>query len=249
MEVHHHPDLHHKRKKFKEYFLEFLMIFLAVTLGFFAESLREHMVELNIEKQYVKSFYEDLTADENDLQKTINYLDDQARIADSLSLLMTNISTTQSANLIYMYLRQITRSSGALINVNDRTIVQLRNAGGMRLIRNKSVSDSMVAYYKEVDYLQFLFDESLTLKRSLREKFQPLLNAGDFAKIIDNNNQIINPADTLHLRSADPNIINNCLLEINNIKGLSIGTTKRIEALKKRATNIKEFIGKEYHLE
>lgn len=35
MEVHHHPDLHHKRKKLKEYFLEFFMIFLAVTLGFF----------------------------------------------------------------------------------------------------------------------------------------------------------------------------------------------------------------------
>jgi len=40
MEVHHHPDLHHKPKKWKEYFLEFLMIFLAVTLGFFAESYR-----------------------------------------------------------------------------------------------------------------------------------------------------------------------------------------------------------------
>jgi hypothetical protein len=34
MDVHHHPDLHHKKKNFKEYFLEFLMIFLAVTLGF-----------------------------------------------------------------------------------------------------------------------------------------------------------------------------------------------------------------------
>jgi len=33
MEVHHHPDLHHKKKNFKEYFLEFLMIFLAVTLN------------------------------------------------------------------------------------------------------------------------------------------------------------------------------------------------------------------------
>ena len=32
MEVHHHPDLHHKPKKWKEYFLEFLMIFLAVTM-------------------------------------------------------------------------------------------------------------------------------------------------------------------------------------------------------------------------
>jgi hypothetical protein len=33
MEVHHHPGSAHKKKAFKEYFLEFLMIFLAVTLG------------------------------------------------------------------------------------------------------------------------------------------------------------------------------------------------------------------------
>ena len=45
MEVHHHPDLHHKPKKWKEYFLEFLMIFLAVTLGFFAENIREYFSE------------------------------------------------------------------------------------------------------------------------------------------------------------------------------------------------------------
>jgi cell division protein FtsB len=38
MEVHHHP--HVEKKNFKEYFLEFLMIFLAVTMGFFAESIR-----------------------------------------------------------------------------------------------------------------------------------------------------------------------------------------------------------------
>ncbi len=41
MEVHHHP--HVEKKSFKEYFLEFLLIFLAVTLGFFAESLKEHV--------------------------------------------------------------------------------------------------------------------------------------------------------------------------------------------------------------
>ena len=27
MEVHHHPDLHHRKKHWKEYFLELLMIF------------------------------------------------------------------------------------------------------------------------------------------------------------------------------------------------------------------------------
>ncbi len=42
MEVHHHPTV--EKKNFKEYFFEFLMIFLAVTMGFFAESFSEHLV-------------------------------------------------------------------------------------------------------------------------------------------------------------------------------------------------------------
>ena len=63
MEVHHHPDLHHKKKNFKEYFLEFLMIFLAVTTGFFAESIREHLVEKATEKDYMKKIVGDLKYD------------------------------------------------------------------------------------------------------------------------------------------------------------------------------------------
>ena len=43
MEVHHHPGPHHGKKQWREYFLEFMMIFLAVTLGFLAENLREHI--------------------------------------------------------------------------------------------------------------------------------------------------------------------------------------------------------------
>jgi hypothetical protein len=48
MEVHHH--LHVEKKNFKEYFLEFLMIFLAVTLGFFAENIREGISNHNKER-------------------------------------------------------------------------------------------------------------------------------------------------------------------------------------------------------
>jgi len=39
MEVRHHT--HFENKSFKEYFLAFLMIFLAVTMGLFAEQIRE----------------------------------------------------------------------------------------------------------------------------------------------------------------------------------------------------------------
>src|SRR6516162_8745575 len=49
MEVHHHPKV--EKKNFKEYFLEFLMIFLAVTMGFFAENIREKITDNNKEKE------------------------------------------------------------------------------------------------------------------------------------------------------------------------------------------------------
>ncbi|HLY72296.1 MAG TPA: hypothetical protein VKR53_21340, partial [Puia sp.] len=75
----------------KHYLFEFFMLFLAVFCGFLAENWREHIVDLEREQQYIKSFYEDLTADENDQQRTINNLDHEVKIADSLFALLNNI--------------------------------------------------------------------------------------------------------------------------------------------------------------
>ena len=85
------------------------MLFLAVTLGFFVENQREHFVENKRGKQYIQSFYEDLTADEHDLQINIDFLRDQMQQADTLEKLLLNVNIKQPANRIYMYLREITR--------------------------------------------------------------------------------------------------------------------------------------------
>jgi len=247
MEVHQHT--HTARKKWTHYFWEFLMLFLAVTLGFFVENQREHFIEGQREKKYIQSFYEDLTADERDLEININYLRAQKLEADSLQLLMKNIDTKKPANRIYMYLRGVTRSSGGLLYPNDRTIVQLRNAGGMRLIKNKSVSDSMVGYYRTIDIIKYLMEESLINKRTLREKYTPLLHAGDFTKIVDSSARIIDPGETLYLRKADADIINECLIEINRIENINSSLAIMIRSLKEKAGRIKNFIKTEYHLE
>jgi hypothetical protein len=246
MEVHAHS--HTERKKWTHYLWEFLMLFLAVTLGFLVENIREHYIENQRERQYIKSFYEDLTLDENDFQLNIIFLRDQIEQADTLQKLMLNINTRQPANRIYMYLRGIERSSAGRLYPNDRTIVQLRNAGGMRLIKNKSVSDSMVGYYRTVGIIQFLIEEGLIMRRSLQEKSMPLLNAADFFKITDSTNKIIDVPETLYLRKSDPDVINDCLIETDRIKTLNISLARRIERLKEKAARIKEFIRKEYNL-
>ena len=246
MEVHSHT--HTPRKKWTHYFWEFFMLFLAVTLGFFVENQREHFIEHKREKQYIQSFYEDLTADQHDLENNIQYLRAQMQDADSLQILLRNATTKQPANHIYMYLREITRSSAGLLYPNDRTIVQLRNAGGMRLIQNKAVSDSMVGYYRTIEIIQFLSESALSNKNSLREKYMSLLDAEGFSKIVDSTSQILNPAEMLYLRKADPDLINVCLIEVNRIKSINSTLAIRMHSLKIKAGRIKEFIKNEYRL-
>jgi len=50
MEVRHHP--HVEKKNFKEYFLEFIMILLGVTLGFIAENIHEHYTKKANAREY-----------------------------------------------------------------------------------------------------------------------------------------------------------------------------------------------------
>src|SRR6185503_1625235 len=77
MEVHKHPHHVTHKKKWGEYFLEFLMLFLAVFLGFLAENFREHQVEKERAKQYILSFCEDLKKDTTRINTLIKYDDEK----------------------------------------------------------------------------------------------------------------------------------------------------------------------------
>ena len=58
------------------------MIFLAVTMGFIAENIREHFVNKEKENQYIKSFYEDLSNDERNLPVLIKSIRHQQLIRE-----------------------------------------------------------------------------------------------------------------------------------------------------------------------
>src|SRR5882672_1590327 len=99
MEVHHHPDI--EKKRFKEYLLEGLMIFIAVTLGFFAESLREHINDNEKEHKYIISLIRYLEDDKTDLDSTIK--ENQRKLSglnSLLSLSFKNVSDPVNKQLL-----------------------------------------------------------------------------------------------------------------------------------------------------
>jgi hypothetical protein len=146
MEVHHHPDLHHKKKNWKEYLLEFLMIFLAVTLGFFAETIRESISEKHREKDYIVGLINNVQNDISELSGLISRNDLELRGIDSVMKIsknnFTNISVQDS---IFFYSMRYTLSLH-IFEFNDITLVQLRNAGGYSLIKTNQVADSIALY-------------------------------------------------------------------------------------------------------
>src|SRR5687767_10815291 len=82
MEVHHHA--HTARKKWTHYFWEFLMLFLAVTLGFFVENQREHYIENQRAKQYASFLHNDLAKDTANLFQRIEYMASGIKQIDTL---------------------------------------------------------------------------------------------------------------------------------------------------------------------
>lgn len=245
MEVHQHT--HTPRKKWIHYFWEFLMLFLAVFCGFLAEFQLEHKIEKTREKQYIKSFIEDLEADTASLNGRIKYCELTIKRVDSAIAVFNHPDLDGMAGEIYYFLRWMHRSD--VFSVNDRTIVQLRNAGGMRLVSNKRASDSITSYYKEVDFIHFVYEEQIEWRRSLRPYFPELLDGNVYGKTVDDRNNVIRPEGPVKFRTTDPKTINTFILLLNNIKGINMGLKRRMENLRTKAGIIRDIIRKEYHLE
>ena len=142
MEVHHHP--HVEKKNFKEYFLEFLMIFLAVTMGFFAEGIRENISDHEKEKGFIKSLVRDIRDDNAALNIQQKKFQERVSLLDSLINTLNSSTVATNTSNIYYYGRLATKSYGFL--ANTRTIDQVRSTGGFRVIKNANVVDAIMSY-------------------------------------------------------------------------------------------------------
>jgi hypothetical protein len=150
MEVHHHPHL--EKKNFKEYFLEFLMIFLAVTLGFFAEQMRENFAEHDREKEYLRSMLEDLKTDTANINAFYSHSNIVISQIDSLMHLIKSPDRNNYGQRIYYLARVITTGLGRFI-LRDRTYEEMKSSGSLRLVNDDALSDSISKYYaSQIDF-------------------------------------------------------------------------------------------------
>lgn len=245
MEVHHHSHGHGK-KNWKAYFWEFLMLFLAVFCGFLAENFREGYVERHREKEFILSMIEDAATDTANIHLAIATNTVRIQHADSLALATFNYKGTQAENTsIYMAARK-TVYYPELVYPTDRTLFQLKNSGGMRLIQNKRAVESIIAYDnsgKNVVNQQAYYEHYLT---SLTEASNRLMN---FSVLLNFKQPLaISQYSNAKILNATPEK----LQEMGNMsmmfQGVMMQYVVRLNEMEKQAIVLINTLKKEYHI-
>jgi hypothetical protein len=142
MEVHHHPEV--ERKTFKDYLLEGFMIFIAVTMGFFAETIRENITEHERAKFYAETMLKDLEADTAQLNPYKAYFSYAACNVDTLMQLVAgNDPKNIPSGKLYWY--GLWGGAHRYFIPNDATLQQMKSSGSLRYFE-KTVGHEVAKY-------------------------------------------------------------------------------------------------------
>lgn len=149
MEVH-HP--HHAPKNWKEYFSEFLMLFFAVTLGFFVENYREHFIEREREKEFLKLISKDIQMDIKMVDSNLYYRNVRAEIGKQFAKNFLEDEYLKNSGPFYYNGRRL--HVRYLFERTDAGFQLMKNAGGLRLILDPDIIQAIQHYENSISAIE-----------------------------------------------------------------------------------------------
>jgi hypothetical protein len=158
MEVHHPHHPTHK-KKWAEYLLEFFMLFIAVTLGFFAENVREGLSNREKENVIIASLKEDLIKDTTQLNYLINEYPNKSNAwIDSLHLLIESKPILENKGIVLQAIANATIWQYYSPTEVIHSLTQ--STESLNLIESEKLKKQLLEYQKNekfyTEYLKFI---------------------------------------------------------------------------------------------
>lgn len=258
MEVHHHPDLHHKEKPWKEYLLEGLMIFVAVTMGFFAESLREHIAKNEKEHQVIESLMRSIKKDTAKLADLINvYMPAHNRWADSAEKDINSLTLEGNERKVTMAI--INASNWNTYAPPEMALNVVKDAGAFDLVEKEKVKAELLSFSTNINeyikYSAFLTEVEHHVDTAstsfLSRKDQRILVAKLYLNNAKNSNGFVTiddiPAD-LKFKTYNKTVFLAYMRKLNQVDNLlndALGEYKRIFAGERKLLDV---LKEEYHL-
>ena len=212
--------------------------------------MREKIVERRREKDYIISMIEDLQTDTANLSLVIKGFDKMERSFDSTMRGFNDGIKTYSngwtQGFIWSY-----RGGYPDFYQSDRTIQQLKNAGGMRLIINKTAALGIINYDEDVKDLDL---ELTSLSRAQDRYIEEVLKVwsmkqmyadAGFSSWAKNRSIIVHKNYWI---TGDPLAFEHLFNRLSEFNEATVRMNRNFHDLKIKATGLMELLTKEYHL-
>ena len=123
-------------------FWDFLMLFIAITLGFFVENFRVGLVDRQKEKEVIASFINDIETDIKELDVVIQRRQIREIRIDSIIYILNNGLENDYGKDLYYYARYLPRPF--VFWANNTTNEELKYSGNFILIKNQKIIDELL---------------------------------------------------------------------------------------------------------
>jgi hypothetical protein len=254
MEVQKHPHHVMHKKKWGEYLLEFLMLFLAVFLGFVAENIREHAVENDRAKEYAVSLVQDLQNDTTAINVQVKSGNIYIAITDSLLQLSNSRLEGRNAAEFSFYTRFMYWTSP--LTWNRVTFEQIKSSGSLRYFK---LLEKLMKYNELVNEIDGEFAANSARGNMLLNQINEIIDPGihyevskyyllDLDTMSQQTKEIFFSLNTEPLENKRKEINEMLNMTVVNQRNFRFNDSSLLRTKKVASELITEF-KKEYHLE
>ncbi len=230
-------------KRFKEYLLEGLMIFVAVSMGFIADNIRENISERKLENEFLNSLRVDLKADQLFFEKQIQLIDQKNLIADSLMLLLNTPPPIKSTANFYYWSRQSQRQRISIVVTS--TFDEMKYGSSFRLIKKNGLNKEIVDYYNQIQILRYYEDQFEITADKFRNLYNQVVDPLAFFNTVDKNTGTIIKLDYNPSLKNNTQVVDQMILQMSSIVATRAAIKAQIKNMQERGVKILEMIENE----
>ncbi|HEV2354819.1 MAG TPA: hypothetical protein VGR89_11275, partial [Puia sp.] len=176
MEVHHHPQLEHNPKHWKEYLLEGFMIFIAVMMGFLAENIRDDISNSQHVRHLTAQLIRDMQTDTAQLHDEYNGVEEINRNNDTLFML----AQQPIANIDLKRLQILIAKAHSiyLFHPSMGAISAIKNELHLKQFSNSKMVGLIASYERHIELTHTIQDILMQYQREyldpfIRSHFEP----------------------------------------------------------------------------
>lgn len=225
---------------------EFLMLFLAISLGFFVENYREKIIEDKRELDFVNSFKNDLKNDISELDDLIQRRKEREIQIDSIYFIFKNKKFNEYSNDLYFYARYLPRPSRFF--ANNASIDQLKNSGSLTLIKNQKVIDTLLGYNDNFLFIDYIREREEYLVQRIFDQINIIFDPYVFDQMTVYDIEFNKPKGSVSINYSDIQTNKTFLSNLQYLKTVNKAQLGWFIEHSKRAKNILNFLDNTYNM-